>query len=138
MLDWVAERGGFELPRPFRIRGAEFNPRLAHYSARIKASVRERFCSPGIRLCFGSLRFPSFASLTRGIWLRRTSDEGLELESPPPGRAVGNSTLSLRNCTRRCSRRRRRGRSVRRGLECLSQMKLRSRVVRHTAMVQPI
>src|SRR5208283_4947200 len=38
------------------------------------------------------------------------SDKVLELESPPPGRAVNDSTLSLSICTRRCSRRRRRRR----------------------------
>jgi hypothetical protein len=73
--DWLAERGGFEPPRPFRLSWTEFGPSLAHYSARIKASVLERICSPETRLCFGSLRFPSFA-LMRGIWGRRTSDEG--------------------------------------------------------------
>ncbi len=31
--DWVAERGGFEPPRPFRIGAEEFNPSLAQYSA---------------------------------------------------------------------------------------------------------
>ena len=36
---------------------------LAHYSARQKASVPERICSPGIRLCSGCLRFASFARL---------------------------------------------------------------------------
>jgi hypothetical protein len=30
--DWVAERGGFEPPRPFRIRGAEFNSYAAYYN----------------------------------------------------------------------------------------------------------
>ena len=68
MPDCVAERGGFEPPRPFRIRGTEFGPSLAHYSPRIKASVLERISSPWIRLCFGSLRFPSFGRMMRGIW----------------------------------------------------------------------
>jgi hypothetical protein len=50
--DWLAERGGFEPPRPFRIRGAEFGPSLTHYSARIKAFVLERICSPKVWLWF--------------------------------------------------------------------------------------
>src|SRR5712671_5260822 len=50
--------GGFEPPRPFGIRCAEFVPNLAHYSAREKASVLQRICSPGVRLFFGSLRSP--------------------------------------------------------------------------------
>src|SRR6266849_6137380 len=32
--DWLPERGGFEPPRPFSIRWAEFGTSLAHYSAR--------------------------------------------------------------------------------------------------------
>jgi len=110
---------------------AEFGPSLAHDSARKKASVLERICSPGIRLCFGSLRFALFSGLTPGIWQRRTSDEGLEFRSPPPGRAVSNHSFSSES-HQRSSRRRRRGRGVRCGLECVSQMKLRSRVVRRT------
>ncbi len=42
IADWLAERGRFEPPRPLRIRWAEFNPSLAHYSARIRASMLER------------------------------------------------------------------------------------------------
>jgi hypothetical protein len=67
IADWLLERGGFEPPVPRGFMRAEFGPSLAHYSARKKASVLERICSPGIRLYFGSLRFPSFARLTRGI-----------------------------------------------------------------------
>ena len=44
--DWSVERGGFELPRPFSIRWAGIRPSLARYSARQKASVLERICSP--------------------------------------------------------------------------------------------
>ena len=66
--DSLAERGGFEPPVPLGLTWAEFGPSLAHYSARIKASVLERICSPGVRLCFGSLRFPSFTRLMLGIW----------------------------------------------------------------------
>jgi len=80
----LAERGGFEPPRPFRIRGAEFNPRLAHYSARKKASVMERTCSPEIRLCLDSLRFSSLAGPMRGIGRYRTSGEGFWFEPTPP------------------------------------------------------
>jgi hypothetical protein len=64
--DWLPQRGGFEPPRRFRIRGEGFNPSLAHYSARIKSirSWREV-----VRLVFGSsprsLRFLSFARLMR-------------------------------------------------------------------------
>src|ERR1035437_4423108 len=46
IADCLPERGRFEPPRPFRIRCAEFVPSLAHYSARKKASVLERTCSP--------------------------------------------------------------------------------------------
>src|ERR1017187_8249379 len=52
----LAERGGFEPPEPRGLIRAEFGPSLAHYSARKKASVLERICSPGIRLRLGSLR----------------------------------------------------------------------------------
>ena len=38
---------------------AQFGPSLAHYSARRNASVLERICSPGNRLCFGPLRSPA-------------------------------------------------------------------------------
>src|ERR1019366_7511499 len=62
LVDWLVQRGGFELPRPFRILWAEFGPSLVHDSARIKASVLARICSPGIRPDFGSLRFASSAS----------------------------------------------------------------------------
>ena len=62
-----AGEGGFEPPEPQELMRAEFGPSLARYSARIKASVLERIYSPWIRTFFGSLRFPSFAKLTRGI-----------------------------------------------------------------------
>ena len=65
--DSLAERGGFEPPVPLELTWVEFGPILAHYSARIKASVLERVCSPRVRLRFGSLRFPSFARLMLGI-----------------------------------------------------------------------
>jgi hypothetical protein len=48
--DSLAERVGFEPPVPLGLAWAEFGPSLAHYSARIKASVLERICSPGVRL----------------------------------------------------------------------------------------
>ena len=57
------ERGGFELPVPRGALLTEFGASLAHSSARQKTSVLERICSPGIRLCFGSLRLASFARL---------------------------------------------------------------------------
>jgi hypothetical protein len=63
----MAERGGFEPSVPLGLALAEFGPSLAHYSARIKASVLERICSPGVWLCFESLRFPLFARLMLGI-----------------------------------------------------------------------
>ena len=63
----MAERGGFEPPVPLAFIWAAFGPSLAHYSAPIKVSVLERICSPGVRLCFGSLRFSSFARLMFGI-----------------------------------------------------------------------
>jgi hypothetical protein len=65
--DWLAERGGFEPPVPLGLTWVEFGPILAHYLARTKASMLERICSPGVRLRFGSLRFPSFARLMLGI-----------------------------------------------------------------------
>ena len=39
--DSLAERGGFEPPVPLALTWAELGPSLAHYSARIKASVLE-------------------------------------------------------------------------------------------------
>ena len=48
--DWLAERWGFEPPRPFKFVERRFGPSLAGYSAPKKASVLERNCSPGIRL----------------------------------------------------------------------------------------
>jgi hypothetical protein len=61
--DSLPEQGGFEPPVPRGLLWAEFSASLAHYSARQKASVPERICSPGIRLCSGCLRFASFARL---------------------------------------------------------------------------
>jgi hypothetical protein len=51
--DSLAEREGFEPPVPQGLTWAEFGPGLAHYSARIEASVLERICSPRLRLFFG-------------------------------------------------------------------------------------
>ena len=83
-------------------RGADSNPRDAsgfegRNSTRVWRTIRPEQKHPCwrefVRLGFGSsselLRYPSFARLTRGIWLRRTSDQGLEFESPPPGRVYG-------------------------------------------------
>lgn len=61
---------GFELPVPRGLIRAQFDPSLAHYSVRIKASVLERLCSLRIRLFSGSLRLPSFARQTQGIFVR--------------------------------------------------------------------
>jgi len=47
--DSLAERGGFEPPVPRGFLWTELGAGLAHYSARQKASVLERICSPGIR-----------------------------------------------------------------------------------------
>ena len=69
IADSLAERGGFEPPVPLRLTWAEFGPSSGHYYAQIRASVLERICSPGVRPCFGSLRFPSFARLMLGIWV---------------------------------------------------------------------
>jgi hypothetical protein len=44
--DSLAERGGFEPPVPRGLLWAEFDPNLARYSARPKASVLERICAP--------------------------------------------------------------------------------------------
>ena len=59
----MAERDGFEPTVPRGLLWAEFGPSLAHYSARQNASVPERICSRGFRLCSGSLRVVSFATL---------------------------------------------------------------------------
>jgi hypothetical protein len=72
----LAERSGFEPSVPRGLIRAEFGPSLARHSVRIKAPVLERICSPRIRLCFGCLRFSSFARPMRGIGLCRTSGEG--------------------------------------------------------------
>jgi hypothetical protein len=40
-MDCMVERGGFEPPVPLALTWAELGPSLAHYSARIKASVLE-------------------------------------------------------------------------------------------------
>jgi hypothetical protein len=53
--DCVAERGGFEPPRPFGNRWAEFCPSLAHNLALKEESMLERIGSLTIRLFFGSL-----------------------------------------------------------------------------------
>ena len=91
IADCLAERGRFEPPVPRRLLWAELGPNLAHYSARKKASVLERICSPGIRRFFGSLWFPSFAGLMRGNSVTKAPD----FESPPLGRAVSNSLATL-------------------------------------------
>ena len=65
--DSLAERGGFEPPVPLGLTWAEFGPSSAHYYVANKSIRVERICSPGVRRCFGSLRFPSFARLMRGI-----------------------------------------------------------------------
>ena len=79
----MVERGGFEPPVPLRLTWAEFGPSSGHHCAQIRASVLERICSPGVRPCFGSLRFPSFARLMLGIWVTSNMrDEGLEFKSP--------------------------------------------------------
>ncbi len=57
MPDCMAERGEFEPPVPQAHLWTEFGPSLAHYSARKKAAVLERFCSRGIRL-FSDLSGP--------------------------------------------------------------------------------
>ena len=67
IADWLAERGGFEPPRPFRILAAELNSSLAHYSVRTKHPCRSEFVCLRIRLCFRSLCFPSFSYAERGI-----------------------------------------------------------------------
>jgi hypothetical protein len=46
----MAERGGFEPPRPLRIRWAKFLASLAHYFGPIKASVLQRIVSRGLAL----------------------------------------------------------------------------------------
>jgi hypothetical protein len=51
----MVERGGFEPPRPFGNRWAEFCPSLAHNLALKEESMLERIGSLTIRLLFGSL-----------------------------------------------------------------------------------
>src|ERR1019366_7139612 len=84
MPDCLAERGGLEPPRPFRIRGVEFNPSLAHYSAQIKAPVPERICSPSIRLFLRISPVPP-------RWWRgpEAGEEGVNLIEEPTAAAIG-------------------------------------------------
>jgi hypothetical protein len=57
----LAERGGLELPRPFRVSREEIRPRFGPLSgSKEKASMPEKICSPGIRLLSG---YRSFRSL---------------------------------------------------------------------------
>jgi hypothetical protein len=102
--DSLAERHGFEPPVPRGLIWAEFGPSVAHYSVRIKAFVLERICSLRIRLCFGSLRFSSFARPMGGMGvtpnIRRSSSGST---SPSLGAQSATQPMSLRNCTRRVS-----------------------------------
>jgi hypothetical protein len=104
-------------------RGVDSNPRCREafygqnstpvwrYSARQKASVPERICSPGIGLCSGCLRFASFARLKANarrfgtlerpqvqiraiVW--RRSPEFLPSSSPPHHVGRRNSDEELR------------------------------------------
>ncbi len=59
--DCLAERGGFEPPRPFGFGLAKFLASLALYSARIMAQAEQRIYSPWIRLCSAPLWFALFA-----------------------------------------------------------------------------
>ena len=93
--DWLTERRRFEPPVPRGFIRAEFGPSLAHYSARMKASVLERICSPVVRLCFGSLRFPSFARLMLGIWVTSNMRRRFGVRICPPGRAVSKGEPRL-------------------------------------------
>ena len=76
--------GWIRTPGAARASMGGIRPSLAHYSARQKASVLERICSPGIRLCFGSLRFASFARLKADARRRRTSDQKLWVQIRAP------------------------------------------------------
>jgi hypothetical protein len=125
LWDWMVEGSGFEPPVPRGLLWAKFSASLAHYSARQKASVPERICLPGIRLCSGCLRFASFARLKANarrcgtlerlqvqiraiVW--RRSAEFLPSSSPPHHVAaatamknsVDNSRISAR--VGRCAR----------------------------------
>ena len=57
----MAEGGGFEPPRPFGVRWAEFGPKLGHYSAREEPSVLRELVSPDsavqVSLCFHFFRY---------------------------------------------------------------------------------
>lgn len=89
--DWLVERGRFEPPVPLGCIWAEFGPSSAHYSARIKASVLERICSPGVRLYFGSLRFPSFRQTDVRNPVTSNTRRGFGVRISPLGRAVSKS-----------------------------------------------
>jgi hypothetical protein len=91
--DSMAERVGFEPPVPLGLAWAEFGPSLAHYSARIKASVLERICSARVRLWFGSLRVPSFAGwCSESVDVEHETRFGVRIT--PPGRAVRKKSPS--------------------------------------------
>ena len=62
----MVERGGFEPPVPLGFIWPEFGPSLALFGTN-KSIELKRICSPGVRLYFGPLRFPSFARLMLGI-----------------------------------------------------------------------
>src|ERR1700674_5384667 len=88
----MVEGGGFEPPRPFGIRRAEFGASLAHHSARKKClGAAEIFRLDSallpISLFFGSL----CCCANRRRY--RTSVERLKFESPLLG---GQSTIQLR------------------------------------------
>jgi hypothetical protein len=92
--DSVAERGGFEPSVPLELALAEFGPRLAHCSARITASVLERICSPGVRLCLGFLQFPSSQADARNpVTSNTTRRFGVRIS--PPRRAVSKGEPQL-------------------------------------------
>ena len=82
----LATRSGVDSNPRYRegFYGREFGRSLAQYSARQKAYALERICSSGIRLCFGSLRFVSFASLNADARRRRISDQNFRFKSEQP------------------------------------------------------
>jgi hypothetical protein len=71
-------------PETLQYSKAEFSRSLAHYLARIKASVLERISSPAIRRFMRSLRVPSFAAADAWTWRPRYQNAHLEFESPLP------------------------------------------------------
>ena len=94
--DWLVERGGFELPRPFRIGGAEFNPSLARYPTPNKSisAGENMFALDSALLRSSPVPFVRYAG-ARKFGDNQTSDEDFEFESPPLARLFGRNVVLI-------------------------------------------